>query len=98
MTWPRWVDDSTCNLPICNGDGPPDVPECPEECQSNQVVYSECGNWDECACFPNTIRGHLNAWWQGPCRVESSLECDCPTAKEYAEDGAMARAESMEDR
>lgn len=88
----------TCNCAQCNGTlEPPEAPECPDLCRSMQVVYSECGGVGRCECFPDTLRGWLNAWWQGPCAVDPSPECDCPSPQEIAEDRAEARAEAMRD-
>ncbi len=87
-----------CNCPSCNGDGHPDVEECPDSCRSMQVVYSGCGGVGECECFPDTLRGRLALWWQGPCgAVDPSPACDCPTESEIREERAEARAEARRD-
>lgn len=88
----------TCNCPQCSGTLEPDYPEeCPDSCRSMQVVYSECGGVGQCECFPDTLRGRLALWWQGPCAVDLSPECECPTADEIAENRAEARAEATRD-
>lgn len=39
--WPDWVDQE-CKCPQCCGDGPPEAPECPETCASEQFVPGAC--------------------------------------------------------